>query len=170
MNKIFPIKNVFALKSGSWNNWQLLKITQINEWLMINNFSVEIFKLYRLWQNLNFYYTCDRINKYTIRGERKENYENSGSQFDKNVLLIMETFNSNTTRCPLLYRTQLERTCIYLTYVNPPALLTPRKKGEWNISHRDFRSLKRRIARGVPEKRNFSCRITLRRKEEKEAT
>jgi len=29
-----------------------------------------------------------------------------------------------------------------------------------SISHRDFRSLKRRIAYGAPEKRNFSCRIT----------
>lgn len=69
------------------------------------------------------------------------------------------------------------RTYVYLSYVRQPtttgrfwACEQKKRGGEWNISHRDFRSLKRRIAHGVSEKRNFSCRITPRRKEEKEAT
>lgn len=112
----------------------------------------------------------DKINELArLKSEHTKDYRISDAvaqRLGKNIPLAGEIFNS-TTRRALSYRAQLGRTCIYLTYVNPPpALLTPRKKGEWNISHRDFRSLKRRIAYGVPEKRNFSCRITLRRKEE----
>ncbi|KYN21114.1 hypothetical protein ALC57_06506 [Trachymyrmex cornetzi] len=61
------------------------------------------------------------------------------------------------------------RTYVYLSYVRQPdtGAFDPLKKGGMKYQSPRFSLFKaKRIAYGMPEKRNFSCRITPRRKEE----